>query len=497
MTRLWTRSLTIQFIGLMLLALAVSQGLGAVLFLGERSEALHKAAKAEFLSRCASIAQVVESTPPNLRDDILKASGTTYSRFWYTPDAPGDAVAWRGEAFAQLGRPLPSFASLGSPAKLSSGSSFTPSTEPPPESSWRDLPPQAWPLSRPAKFQYINSSNGMGLAVRLKDGGWLNTALAKPAPAGFWTTQSMVSMGLAAVLLCGIAAFIARGITRPMRQMALASEAVGRGEQRTLPETGPDDIRRTAEAFNLMQARLQRFIGDRTRMLAAIGHDLRTPITSLRLRAEFVQDEETREKMLATIDELRAMTEAGLAFAREESVVEETRAVDVRSLVESMCDDLAEIGHDVSFLEGSRVKLRCRPDSLRRAARNLVENAVRYGGRARVSVVQTPQTVEIVVDDDGPGIPAEAMEKVFAPFFRLEESRNRETGGMGLGLAISRTIVRRHGGDVTLTNRSGGLRAVITLPAVEAAAEAEARSRRRLFRAPALPYGPPKPTTSA
>lgn len=475
MRRIWSRSLTVQFIGLMMLALAASQGVGAALFWNERGHALQHAAKTEFLSRCASIAQVLESTPRDVQDDILRASGTTYSRFWTTPDAPAEAEAWRGEAFEQLSQPLPSFASLGSPAKLAQTPAAAPRTTPA-EKDWRVLPAAAWPLERPAKFLQLNDANGMGLAVQLKDGTWLNTALAKPPAAAFWTTQSVVSLAVTALLLCGIATFIARGITRPMRRMADAAEAVGRGEQSTLPETGPDDIRQTAEAFNLMQARLQRFVDDRTRMLAAIGHDLRTPITSLRLRAEFVEDGEHREKMLATIDELRAMTEASLAFAREESVKEETRAVDVRSLVESLCDDLAELGQDVTFAESPRLTLRCRPDALRRAIRNLVENATRYGTRAEVRVVGTGRTIDIVVEDAGPGIPDEAMERCFAPFFRLEESRNRETGGIGLGLAIARSIARRHGGDVTLANRPAGLRATITLPVFEPQAPGPRRS---------------------
>lgn len=471
MIRIWTRSLTVQFIGLMLLALAVSQGIGAAMFLGERGEALNKAAKSEFLSRCASLALVLETTPRDVQDDILRASGTNYSRFWVTPDAPGDATAWRREAFGQLAQPLPSFSTLGSPPKLAVTRGSPPSITPPPgDQNWRELPPQAWPMSRPAKFLYLNDTNGMGLAVRLENGEWLNTALAKPAPAGFWTMPSTVTVGLTAVLLCGIAAFLARGITRPMRQMAAAAEAVGRGERVALPETGPADLRQTAEAFNVMQARLQSFIVDRTRMLAAIGHDLRTPITSLRLRAEFVTDDEVREKLLETIDELRSMTEAGLAFAREEAAEEITRNVDLTALVASLCDDCRELGHDVTFIEGARVLHRCRPDALRRAVRNMVENAVRYGLRARVRVLQSATTIAIEIEDDGPGVPPEEIEHVFAPFYRLEGSRNRETGGVGLGLAIARSIARRHGGDVTLVNRETGFCATIAIPRAPAEA---------------------------
>jgi len=250
-----------------------------------------------------------------------------------------------------------------------------------------------------------------------------------------------------------------------MRRLAVAAEALGRGESvKPLPESGPDDIRQTAEAFNRMQERLDRFVKDRTRMLAAISHDLRTPLTSLRLRAEFVTDPEVQEKMLKTIGEIQTMTEATLAFVQEDATAEATRAVDLSALVDSLCDDLAELGQNVRFSEGATINYRCRPDALRRAVRNLVENAVRYGKCARVSVSRTATSIDIVIDDDGPGIPDEAMEQVFAPFYRVEDSRNRETGGVGLGLSIARAIARHHGGDVVLTNRTTGLQATISLP---------------------------------
>jgi signal transduction histidine kinase len=204
-------------------------------------------------------------------------------------------------------------------------------------------------------------------------------------------------------------------------------------------------------------------------MLAAISHDLRTPLTSLRLRAEFVQDHDLQEKMLKTIEEIQTMTEAALSYAREDAAVEATRTVDLSALVGSLCDDLAELGQNVTVSEGPKVLYRCRPDSLRRAIRNLVENAVRYGERATVSVVRNADSLDIVVEDTGPGIPPADMEQVFAPFFRLEQSRNRETGGVGLGLSIARAIARHHGGDILLENRTEGLRAVIRLPLIDMA----------------------------
>jgi signal transduction histidine kinase len=199
-------------------------------------------------------------------------------------------------------------------------------------------------------------------------------------------------------------------------------------------------------------------------MLAAISHDLRTPLTSLRLRAEFVTDEETREKLLGTIEEMQAMTEATLVFAREEATGEPTRTVDLAALLESLCADLADLGWSVSFAEAEPMAYRCRADALRRALRNLIENAVRYGGQARVALGASADGIEITIDDDGPGIPPQDLERVFQPFVRLELSRNRSTGGVGLGLAIARGIIRAHGGDILLANRPHGLRALLRLP---------------------------------
>lgn len=487
MIGLWNRSLTARFVAIMLLALAASQGISFVLFMDERGQALIKAAKTEFLSRSASVAQLLEATPATLHPDVLRASGTSYTRFWVTPDFPSDAVAWRDQAKARLAAPLPAVASLTgtpqpataevSPVSHPVGAAAASSPDDPALKPWTEMPAHAWPLSRPAKFLYLGQDNGMGLAVQLKDGSWLSSAAIKKMPS-LWTTQSAMSLAVTAFILSICAAFIARGMTGPMRRLAVASEALGRGESvEPLPERGPEDIRQTAVAFNLMQARLQRFVEDRTRMLAAIGHDLRTPITSMRLRTEFVTDDETREKMLATLDELRALTEATLAFSREQAAGEPTRSVDLAALVGSLCDDLVELGFNVSCVEAPKIGYRCRPDGLKRALRNLVENAVRYGQCARVSLSSGPEAVEIVIEDDGPGIPEAEMERVFEPFVRMESSRNRETGGIGLGLSIARDVVRRHGGDIVLTNTGSGLRATITLPPAEMPVEGQPASR--------------------
>jgi signal transduction histidine kinase len=216
-----------------------------------------------------------------------------------------------------------------------------------------------------------------------------------------------------------------------------------------------------------MQIRLRRYLDDRTQMLAAISHDLRTPITSMRLRTEFIEDADTREKITTTLDEMQRMVEAGLSFAQAESRVEATRAVELNALVESICDDLADLQWKVEFEGGERLPYACRPSALRRALCNVIENAVRYGDSAKVKLLRTNESVEIVVTDQGPGIPPDGRDRVFNPFVRLETSRSRETGGVGLGLSIARSVIRSHGGEISFSQQETGFQVHLSLPSLE------------------------------
>jgi signal transduction histidine kinase len=271
-------------------------------------------------------------------------------------------------------------------------------------------------------------------------------------------------MALFIVPLVGIA-------TLRLTQLARVADRLGRGEDtEPLPESGAREIRRLTQAFNQMSLRLRRFVQGRTQLLAGISHDLRTPITALRLRADLVEDDENRDRMLALIDDMHHLTEATLTLARDDSFTEKSDIVDLSSLVEGICDDLTDAGVDAVAHVERGVQLDCRPYSLRRAIRNLAENGAKYGKRARITMNGDAAAVRIIIDDDGPGIPEHMMEKAFQPFVRLEESRSRETGGSGLGLAITRSIVLNHGGEISLKNRpEGGLRAVISLPKPELA----------------------------
>ncbi|MDI4664817.1 HAMP domain-containing protein [Xanthobacter autotrophicus] len=493
MIRLFKRSLAARFICFTLVILALSQVVAFSISWDQHGQSMRKVVKGEMLSRCAALVRVLEATPPSLQGDILRASATTATRYWISPASPKPPAEWRDTAWTELRRPLPRvhFPGHGGAGEEASQASQLPK-EPRAGGSpdWMPLSAEVWPLPNPARFIYVDDASGMGIATQLSDGSWLNAVFVKPGPEGFWTTRSVTFLALAGVFFCVLAVVAAQGITRPLRRLAHAAEALGRGEKiDPLPESGPDDV--TAIAFNRMQERLTRFVDDRTRMLAAISHDLRTPLTSLRLRAEFVADDDLRDKMLGTIAEIQGMTEATLAFVRADATAEATRTVELSALVESLCDDLAEIGWDVTFLDSPKVGCRCRPDAVRRACRNLVENAVRYGERARVRVERSGDAALIVVEDDGPGVAEELREQVFAPFVRLEHSRCRETGGHGLGLAIVRTVARRHGGDVTLAGGTSGLRAVFSLPLAGSGppGEAEPPARRK-----ALAHGLPAAT---
>ena len=262
-----------------------------------------------------------------------------------------------------------------------------------------------------------------------------------------------------------------RRMMKPVRTLAEAAEALGRDVNAVpLREDGPTEIATAAVAFNTMAARIRRFVEDRTELLTAIGHDLRTPITRLKLRAEFVDDDEQRAKILADLEELEAMVSATLAFGRDARTSEPVSAIDLAELLRTILDDSADARpdlQDVLNYEGpAHMPIQARSLSLKRALTNLVNNAVNYAASARVRLLPPENRMIVVhIEDDGPGIPVGELDRVFEPFHRGEPSRNRETGGVGLGLPIARNIIRAHGGDIALVNRvEGGIRATVTLP---------------------------------
>ncbi len=305
--------------------------------------------------------------------------------------------------------------------------------------------------------------------VQLADGTWLGLAASREWHDPAWLIRIGLILVIVGLGVTGLAVWVARRVVAPLGRFAAAASRFGTDVGAPpLSESGPSEIREAAQAFNLMQRRIRRFVEERMHLLAAISHDLRTPLTRLRLRAEFIDDPEQRKKALADLDEMQAMIESTLSFSRDDTGTEARTMVDLAALLQSLCDDLADTGLRVGYGGPSRMTCECRPLALRRAFANLIDNAATYGHEATVTLADDAGEIQVTVADRGPGIPEAMREKVFAPFFRLEQSRSRETGGTGLGLAVARTIVQGHGGDITLSDRPGGGLAVrVTLPRAE------------------------------
>ncbi|MBW4022551.1 MAG: HAMP domain-containing protein [Proteobacteria bacterium] len=309
--------------------------------------------------------------------------------------------------------------------------------------------------------------------LEMPDGTWLVISSRLPGPGEIQGTEFLIAFVMMTLLAAALTIWAVRRLTAPVRTLAAAAEALGRDVNAPpLPEDGPSEIAAAASAFNTMAARIRRFVDDRTLLLTAIGHDLRTPITRMRLRAEFMEDDDQRAKMLRDLDEMEAMVSATIAFGRIASPNEPVSPIDLAELLRTVLDEAGdaapEIAEHLDYDGPDHWTVRVRPQAFKRALTNLVGNAIKYGNAAHVRLIRPARpgtSLRIEIADDGPGIPPEEMERVMQPFQRLETSRNRETGGVGLGLAIARDIARAHGGDLTLANRpEGGARVILTLP---------------------------------
>lgn len=304
------------------------------------------------------------------------------------------------------------------------------------------------------------------ISLQFMDSTWLNVAAADEETVPVWSLDSFALVGVVLAIVIGLSVWGTRRLTAPLHTLAGAAERLGLDVNAPpVAERGPDDLRHAIRAFNGMQARIRRFVEERTRMIAAISHDLRTPITRLRLRAELIEDAEQQRKMIADLDDMETMINATLAFAREEANPEPRRAVDLAALLRDVCEHLpGAVFTDAGDAAGAQGFVG-QPVALRRGFTNVIANACKYGDVARVVLSVDGDALVVTVDDDGPGLPAEELESVFRPFYRVEQSRSRETGGTGLGFTVARAVFRAHRGDVTLANRpAGGLSATIRLP---------------------------------
>lgn len=305
------------------------------------------------------------------------------------------------------------------------------------------------------------------MLITLHDGSRLRISVLPPRPppmAPGIDLQTYAALLLASIAV--VAAVVARTAMRPLKQLAEAATELGNNIERApLPERGATELRQAAAAFNAMQSRIRSHIRQRAHILAAITHDLQTPLTRLRLRLEKVDDAELRDKLISDLSAMQGMVREGLDLARSMDSAEAVQRLDLDSLIDSVCADASDAGQNVQVNGSIGASLMARPIALRRCLTNLLDNAVKYGHEARVSVARQDGNAIIRIHDKGTGIPQEEFEKVFEPFYRLESSRSRHTGGTGIGLTIAKNIAEQHGGSITLRNHEeGGLEVTLKLP---------------------------------
>jgi len=303
------------------------------------------------------------------------------------------------------------------------------------------------------------------IQVQLRDGSWIRFERDIPENFFDWPSRLIWVLGILLVSVAALSLIAVRSIIRPLNELKTAAEGLGRDIHRSpLPVKGPVEISETAKAFNTMQSRLKSFIEDRARILAAVSHDLKTPLTRLRLRTDLLEDKVLRHKFETDLNDMESMVNATLDFMRGVQTQEPTQTINLMALLDSVSENAIEVGHDVQVRGSLSEPYNGKPIALKRCIENLVENAVSYGERAIIRI-EEDKNVIISVLDEGPGIPEEQLEAVFDPFFRLESSRAKKSGGTGLGLGIARNIAKAHGGDLQLANRpEGGIKATLTLP---------------------------------
>lgn len=411
-----------------------------------RSHALQEAREQHHAERIEQIILVVESIAPEARIEALKVAKHFGMEISEVSTFPQDSISDENTPFVSTLREL-----LGNERKVVLIK----------DAQCMAAHPDG-PASRACNVIYVTLKDRTQLRLQIRPPG---RPMAPPPPR--ITLHEAVFHGLFLVLIAILAYAVSRMAARPIRQLAKAATSLGNNlDNPPLPETrGPMEIRQAAGAFNAMQARIRRQIQHRTHMLAAVTHDLQTPMTRLRLRLEKVQDEELRGKLITDLSGMQGLVREGLDLARSMDSTEALQRLDTDSLMDSVCADAIDGGQDVTLTGTTGAFIQGQPNALRRCLTNLVDNAVKYGQHARVAISRQGQHVVIRLCDNGPGIPEDQLEAVFDPFYRLENSRSRDTGGTGLGLTIARNIAQTHRGTLTLSNLpEGGLVATLTLP---------------------------------
>jgi signal transduction histidine kinase len=444
-------SIASRFVWAVVLTVAVALALVRLFFIFGGVWAREPLDHSTLPARARDLFRVIEAAPPQVRPTLAAAAATDgLAVEWYDATSSVSATLWRDSGLDNKE----------SVRRRVLGGLQRTAVIYKPDGALRLPPPLAHNRPQHASAYF--------LSVQLTDGSWLvfsvpnrTWGLSEPLRWTVWLTFMTVSIAT----VCALAT---RRLVRPIKEFAAAVRRFGVNPQTpAVLESGPRELRDVTRAFNTMQAQIQKFMAYRTMMLAAISHDLRTPLTRIRLRGELIDDEIQQAKLFKDVDEMQTMVDGALAFFRGDADEEVTTTFDLAGVLQTIANDYADQGIEVGYVGPAHADYCGRPFGLKRAFTNLVDNAVKYATPPQIQLSCRERVVTVAVRDQGPGIPPDALARVFAPFFRVDRSRNRATGGVGLGLTAAHAIVSGHGGDITLCNQSaGGLEALVTLPRV-------------------------------
>lgn len=457
--RLAPRSLFSRLVVVQLGVLVVALLASFAIHMHERGEQLSQASGMQAAQRIADIVKLLEPLGPEERRRIVQvfsAPPLTIS----LGERPFDLDSKGGARAALFGAMLRRFLGDGRPAAVAvkeREGAVVPS-----------MPPMKHGFMGPGAALHFGAQPGFSFVaqVRLNDGAMVTFDSRQPGETAGWPYRLLLSLAVLLVAVLAVSLLAVRWTTRPLKALADAADELGRNIDRApMPEKGPLEVIRAARAFNTMQERLARHVRERAATLAAMSHDLKTPVNRLRLRAELLEDSEMKKKISQDLQEVESMVHATLEFMRGGESAEKAQPIDVTALLESLAADAQDTGGKVAIEGAASRPYVGRPQALKRCLGNLLDNALKYGSVATILVEDAPERLTVRVRDRGPGIPEQDLERVFEPFYRLEGSRSRDTGGTGLGLSIARNIAQMHRGTLTLHNlKGGGLEAVLTLP---------------------------------
>ncbi|OON59860.1 two-component sensor histidine kinase [Massilia sp. KIM] len=432
----------------LLLGIVISAALTQLAADYERLRLFEQQRDQHLLERAEQLVMATEIVPASARSVYLSVANRPGLRLEVAAPQPLAPVrSWFANSLA---------ARLGEGYAIESAASRPPSC---------DMPHQQPMLYGLVTTQWSGACEALN--VRLRDGAELRLSVLPPRSAIVGPeTDYRTVIALFLLSIAGLAYLVARMTTRPLKQLARAAQDLGQDINRPpLELRGASEIRQASAAFNAMQARIRQYIFQRTQMLAAITHDLQTPLTRMRLRLEKVPDAELQERLVGDLSAMQEMVREGLVLARSMDTTEAMQMLDLDSLLEAVCADAVDAGQAVELEGHSGMALLGRPLDLRRCLGNLIDNAVKYGREARVCVDHIHGAARVRIRDSGPGIPQAELSRVFDPFYRVESSRSRESGGTGLGLTIARNIAEQHGGSIALANHpEGGLEVTLKLP---------------------------------